>query len=107
MRNTTPYALSMQEHNEQAGSASGTQRSKVTKVEHSIIEKEAMAVKYKDFVIALYLTGMHGNKAEELACLLRNPSSLDVTSSMPNDCNKTESCLAFCCHETQPHFHPF
>ncbi len=48
----------MQEHNEWAGSASSMQRSKVTKVEHSMIEKEATAVKHKDFIVALYLTGM-------------------------------------------------
>ncbi len=40
-------------------SASGMQRSKVTEVESSIIEKEAMELKHKDFVIAMYLMGMH------------------------------------------------
>ncbi len=30
-----------------------------------MIEKEAMELKHKDFVIALYLTGMHDNEAEE------------------------------------------
>ncbi len=29
-----------------------------------MIEKEATAVKHKDFIVALYLTGMHGNKAK-------------------------------------------
>ncbi len=38
-----------------------------------MIEKEATAVKYKDFVIALYLMGMHSNKVKEQARLLRNP----------------------------------
>ena len=54
----------MQRHREQADSASGTRRSKVTEVESSIIEKEAMELKHKDFVNALYLTAMHSNKAE-------------------------------------------
>ncbi len=71
--NTIPYMLAMQKHSKWAGSASGMQRSKVTKVESSMIEKEATALKYKDFVIALYLTGMHGNKAKEWARLLRDP----------------------------------
>ncbi len=72
LRNTTPYTLSMQEHNKQAGSASGTQRGKVMKVKCSMIEKEAVAVKHKNFIIALYLTGMHSNKAKEQAHLLKN-----------------------------------
>ncbi len=72
--------LSMQEHNKWAGSASGMQRSKVMKMEHSMIEKEATAVKHKDFVVALYLMGMHSNKAKELACLLRNLSCIRETN---------------------------
>ncbi len=39
-----------------------------------MIEKEATAVKHKDFIVVLYLTVMHSNKAEEWAHLLRNPS---------------------------------
>ncbi len=34
-----------------------------------MIEKEAMELKHKDFVVALYLMGMHDNKAEERAHL--------------------------------------
>ncbi len=30
-----------------------------------MIETEAMELKHKNFVVALYLTGMHNNKAEE------------------------------------------
>ena len=41
--------------------------SKVTKVESSMIETEATELKHKDFVVALYLTGMHDNRAEERA----------------------------------------
>ncbi len=41
------------------------QRSKVTEVESSMIETEATELKHKDFIVALYLTGMHDNKAEE------------------------------------------
>ncbi len=43
------------------------QRSKVTEVESFMIEKEATELKYKDFIIVLYLMGMHGNKAKEQA----------------------------------------
>ena len=39
--------------------------SKVTKVESSMIETEATELKHKDFVVALYLMGMHDNRAEE------------------------------------------
>ncbi|KAK0218411.1 hypothetical protein EDD85DRAFT_797789 [Armillaria nabsnona] len=64
LQNVIPYTLAMQRHGEWADSASGTQRSKVTEVESSIMEKEAIELKHKDFVGALYLTGMHGHKAE-------------------------------------------
>ncbi len=47
-----------------------------------MIEKEAMELKHKDFIVALYLTGMHGHKAEELACSLKHPSAIeDLTFS--------------------------
>ncbi len=52
-------------------------RSKVTKVESSMIEKEATELKHKDFVIALYLTGMHDNKAEEQAHLNKHLSAVE------------------------------
>ncbi len=42
-----------------------------------MIEKEAMELKYKDFVAALYLTGMHGNKAKELTRSLNHPSAIE------------------------------
>ncbi len=61
----------MQKHSERTDSASGMQRSKVTKVESSMIEKEATELKHKDFVIALYLMGMHSNVAKGQACLLK------------------------------------
>ncbi len=41
------------------------QRSKITEVESSMIETEVTELKRKDFVVALYLTGMHDNKAKE------------------------------------------
>ncbi len=69
LQNAIPYMLAMQKHDEQADNASGMQRSKVTDVESSIIEKEAAELKHKDFVVVLYLMSRHGNKAEELACL--------------------------------------
>ncbi len=72
-----PYTLAKQKHREQTNSANGTQRSKVTEVESSMIEKEATELKHKDFVIALYLMGMHGNKAEELARLHKHPSAIE------------------------------
>ncbi len=37
-----------------------------------MIEKEATELKHKDFVVALYLTGMHSNKAKGQARLLKN-----------------------------------
>ncbi len=42
-----------------------------------MIETEATELKHKDFVVALYLTGMHDNKAEELACLLKHLSAIE------------------------------
>ncbi len=41
-----------------------------------MIEKEAMELKHKDFVIALYLMGMHDNGAEEQAHLSKHPSAV-------------------------------
>ncbi len=57
--------ITMWKHNEWADSASGMQRSKVTEAEGSMIEKEAAETKHKDFVVALYRTGRHSNKAKE------------------------------------------
>ncbi len=53
------------------------QRSKVTEVESSMIEKEATELKHKDFVVALYLTGMQNNKAEELARSFNHPYAIE------------------------------
>ncbi len=72
LQNAIPYTIAMQMHNKQADSASDMQRSKITEVESSIIEKEAAELKHKDLVIALYLTGRHSNKAKELTCLQSN-----------------------------------
>ncbi len=71
------YMLAKQKHREQTDSASGTQKSKVTKVESSMIEKEAMELKHKDFIVALYLMGMHNNEAEELTRLLNHLSAIE------------------------------
>ncbi len=62
-----PYMLAKRKHRERTNSANGTQGSKVTKVESSMIETEATELKHKDFVVALYLTGRHNNRAEEQA----------------------------------------
>ncbi len=59
------YTIARQRQSKQADSASGTQRGKVTEAESSMIEKEAVELKHKDFVVALYLMGMHSNKAKE------------------------------------------
>ncbi len=40
-----------------------------------MIEKEATELKHKDFVVALYLMGMHNNKAEEQAHSCKHPSA--------------------------------
>ncbi len=42
-----------------------------------MIEKEATELKHKDFVVALYLTGRHNNKAEERAHLCKHPSAVE------------------------------
>ncbi len=65
LQNTISYMLAMQKHSEQAESVSSVQRSKVTKAENSMIEKEAAELKHKGFAIALYLMGMHSNKTKE------------------------------------------
>ncbi|KAK0215963.1 hypothetical protein EDD85DRAFT_798503 [Armillaria nabsnona] len=70
-----------QRQSKQADSASGTQRSKVMEAESSMIEKEAAELKHKDFVVALYLMGMHSNKAKELACLLNHLSAVENSAS--------------------------
>ncbi len=72
-----PHMLAKQKHRKQTDSASGMQGSKVTKVESSMIEKEAMESKHKDFITALYLTGMHSHKAEEWACSFNHPSAIE------------------------------
>ncbi len=69
--------LAKQKHREWTNNANGMQRSKVTKVESSMIEKEATELKHKDFVVALYLMGMHDNKAEERAHLNKHPSAVE------------------------------
>ncbi len=42
-----------------------------------MIETEAMKLKHKDIVVALYLTGMHNNMAEELACSHKHLSAIE------------------------------
>ncbi len=53
------------------------QRSKVTEVESSMIETEATELKHKDFIVALYLMGMHDNKAEEQAHSCKHLSAIE------------------------------
>ncbi len=42
-----------------------------------MIEKEATELKHKDFIVALYLMGMHNNKAKEWAHLCKHPSAVE------------------------------
>ncbi len=42
-----------------------------------MIETEAMELKPKDFVVALYLTGMHNNKAKEQANSRKHLSAVE------------------------------
>ncbi len=42
-----------------------------------MMEKEATELKHKDFIVALYLTGMYDNKAEERAHLNKHPSAVE------------------------------
>ncbi len=53
------------------------QGSKVDKVESSMIETEAIELKHKDLIVALYLTGMHENRAEERAHLRKHLSAVE------------------------------
>ncbi len=41
-----------------------------------MIETEAMELNHKDLVVALYLTGMHDNKAEEQAHSRKHPYAI-------------------------------
>ncbi len=61
--------------------------------ESVMIKKEATELKYKDFAIALYLMGMHGNKAKEQACLLNNPFALANSASVGCACMCAETNL--------------
>ena len=85
--------LAKQKHREWTDSASGMQRSKVTKAESSMIEKEAAELKHKDFIIALYLMGMHGNKAKERACLQNHPFAIENSASIGCACMQAETNL--------------
>ncbi len=69
--------LAKQKHREWTNSANGMQRSKVTEVESSMIETEAMELKHTDFIAALYLTGMHDNKAKERAHSCKHLSAIE------------------------------
>ncbi len=42
-----------------------------------MIEKEATELKHKDFIVALYLTGMHDHEAEERAHLSKHPLAVE------------------------------
>ncbi len=68
-------------------------RSKVTKVESSTIEKEAMALKHKDFIIALYLMGIHSNKAKEQASLINHQSAVENSTLVGCTCIQAETNL--------------
>ncbi len=83
----------MQRHHERADSASGTRRSKVTEVESSIIEKEATELKHKDFIIALYLMGMHSNKAEGRASLPNHLFAIEDSAGVGCTCTWAEANL--------------
>ena len=93
LQNVIPYTLAMRRHRERADSASGTRRSKVTEVESSITEKEATGLKDKDFVVALYLTGMHGNKAEGRARLPNHPFAIEDSAGVGCACTRAEANL--------------
>ncbi len=51
-----------------------------------MIETEAMELKHKDFVVALYLMGMHDNKAEELTRLLKHLPAIENQLSVGCAC---------------------
>ena len=58
-----------------------------------MIEKEAAELKHKDFVVALYLMGMHSNKTKELACLLNHLSAVENSFSVGCACTWAETNL--------------
>ncbi len=58
-----------------------------------MIEKEAAELKYKDFVIALHIMGIHGNKAKELACLQNHPFAVENSASVGCACTWAETNL--------------
>ena len=93
LQNVIPYTLAMQRHHEWADSASGMRRSKVTEVESSITEKEATELKHKDFVVALYLMGMHSNKAEGRARLPNHPFAIEDSAGVGCACTRAEANL--------------
>ncbi len=69
LQNSIPYMITMQKYNEQADSASGMQRSKVTEAESSMIEKEAVELNIR--TLSLHCTlqaGMAIRPKSELAC---------------------------------------
>ncbi len=90
---TIPYMSAKQKHRERTDNASGTRRSKVAKVESSMIEKEATELKHKDFIVALYLMGMHGNKAKELAYSLKHLSAIGDSTVSGCACTQAETNL--------------
>ncbi len=62
-------------------------------VESSITEKEATELKHKDFVVALYLTSMHGNKAEGRARLPNHLFAIEDSARVGCACMQAEANL--------------
>ncbi len=58
-----------------------------------MIEKNAAELKHKDFIIALYLMGMHNVKAKEQAHLLNNLFALENSASVGCACTWAETNL--------------
>ncbi len=45
-----------------------------------MVETEATELKHKDFIVALYLTGMHDSKAKERARSCKHPSAVEEST---------------------------
>ncbi len=58
-----------------------------------MIETEAAELKHKDFVVALYLIGMHVNKAKGWASLLNHPFAIENSTSVGCACMRGEANL--------------
>ncbi len=58
-----------------------------------MIEKEAAELKHKDFIVALYLMGMHGNQAKGQDTLLNHLFAIENSTSVGCTCMQAKANL--------------